>query len=302
MWSKRAFAGAGACLLAACAGSEASAPDVGPPAESIRGRTAYLTLLIDEQGAVSGAAEASAQFIAYTGLKRESALLALDLEAPELANRPGTRPPDGCTLAEESPFVDLGTGEFSLRLLDAGTVRLRLGAREERMTARPLPAVLPSVKGIVYAWEGHEPGRPPTMDALPVAALTSGGRDVGAFEVSTMLPGMPRIHRVNGTEVSQVASVDREGAGIQLEWAADGEWAGEVVALELRSAENGVAVRCTVRDRRALSIAPALARLLPPGTARLSVVRLRQQPFVAPGLDDGIFVLRLRHSVSIALR
>jgi hypothetical protein len=106
---------------------------------------------------------------------------------------------------------------------------------------------------------------------------------VDRFSVDAEAPPPLDDVRVSGAPLVDGVSVE-PGAPVVIQWRpTEGARSRDVVLVDV-SAENGAAVRCTFADA-GRGILPASA--LPASPVALTVHRVRERTFVAPGIDAG---------------
>ena len=177
----------------------------------------------------------------------------------------------------------------TIELIDVGDVSLRAGSSVMTLAARAFPDVGDVVWGMFYT------SRDATSDLPSGAAYTlegSGSAHVDRFSIEADAPGAPEDVRVAGTALGDAPVID-EGATL-VRWRA-GEPAAskgpaDVVLVDVTGA-SGASIRCTFEDR-GQGLVPAwvwsdraLGAL--PASATITIHRVRERPFVVPGLDTG---------------
>jgi hypothetical protein len=183
-----------------------------------------------------------------------------------------------CRPVADSPRVSSSLG--TIELIDVGDVTLQAGSARMPLAVRAFPDVGDLVSGMFYT----------SLDAaseLPAGATYTlegtGSSNVDRFSVDAEAPPPLDDVRVSGAPLVDGVSVE-PGAPMVIQWRPTGTpRSGDIVLVDV-SAENGASVRCTFADA-GRGILPA--SMLPASAVALTVHRVRERAFVAPGIDAG---------------
>lgn len=273
----------GACGREADEGGEPSGRS-----DEAEGTVGLFTLLHDAATDDPGAVTVAGQFLHYRNVSRPLAVRALD---PKAAALELSGPLDRCRAGGEGPGeraeVEADGLDYRIELLDAGVLVSGTSAASVALPPRRFPEILPALSGVVYGTADGE-----ALPFLPEADYVlsgGGGEDVGPFRVEVVAPPAP--------EVRDLALLPLSDGGVEVQWG-EGDPEADLVHVEL--ARDGGTLSCAVADRGSFRIgAAALASLPGQGRIRLTVSRVRVQPFSAPGIPraDVLFVAQARAEV-----
>ena len=181
-----------------------------------------------------------------------------------------------------------GGGRPEVRLLDAGTLRLKGPAGSAPLPARHYPEVTPYVSGLVY---GHDELRRLTLDPGGLYEIAGdGGDEVGAFVARAQAPrAFPQLE----------LPVYHRGEDLDLRWSSAGEASDEMLLRVSWSSKAAThEIRCRVHDdgafrvrRELLAQMPSAAQL---GIVEVSATRVRRVSVSAPGTPAGTVQIGLR--------
>ena len=177
----------------------------------------------------------------------------------------------------------------SIELIDVGDVTLRAGAAEMPLAVRAFPDVGDLVSGMFYT------SRDAASDLPAGATYTlegTGSRLVDRFTGDVDAPPALDDVRVGGAARLDGVTLE-QGAPVTVQWrpaTVSDARSGDLVLVDV-SAESGASVRCTFRDE-GRGVLPAWVMRssvlgVLPATAALSVHRVRERAFAAPGIDTG---------------
>jgi hypothetical protein len=232
-------------------------------------------------------AQASARFVrvaAWSSMSEAFRAIGAALDLPDPGTCASQRFASGMASTAAVPVVELS---------DVGTVAIEVaGGAATRLVPRQLPDVTDVVTGVVYA-------RAAEATLLPAASLymlhVGGAPGLGAFDIAAMAPNDPSDVRVAGEDPPGMLVA--KGAAVDVSWVADG--ADDVIYADVQPA----GVRCVLSNPGDRATSDGLAHgsvsmSLLDDAGTLVVHRLRQEPIVARGVDDG--EVRFDFSRSIA--
>jgi hypothetical protein len=212
---------------------------------------------------------------------------------PELAERvvgsPFDRPPAGsCQALGASADEPSGLGAAGpIELLDAGDVTVRTGLLEMPLAARAFPDVGDLVFGVFYTSRD-------AASELPAPARyvfeSSGSGLLERFSFEVEAPYGPEEVQIGDVDLAESALLE-EGVSAVVRWRApETSQADDRVYVDVIAA-SGAAVRCAFADtgRGVIPGSALRAQTLGPLPASVDVAvrRVREVPFVAPGMDLG---------------
>jgi hypothetical protein len=192
-----------------------------------------------------------------------------------------------------------GGAGAEVRLLDAGSIRVRGPADAVPLSQRHYPEVTPYVSGVIY---GNEELRPLTLEPGAWYEVDGdGGEEVGAFSATVQAPrAFPQLD----------LPVYHRGEDLDVRWThadAQGSTATEEILLRVgwTSRLGSHEVRCRVHDDGAYTVGRELLKTLPPrsetGIVEVSATRLRQATLWAPGAQRGMLRIGLRSVMPLAV-
>ncbi len=259
-------------LALGCAGN-VSGSSVGGDAETTA--THGLVIVQRTVDAVDGVhAEASARFVtvpAWSSMNDAFRAIGAALDLPQPGTCASQTHAAGGTTGDVVPVAELS---------DMGSVVLEVGGGATRLVPRQLPDVTDVVSGLVYARATEAAFLPA---ATPYVMHVGGAPGLGAFDVETVAPGDPSDVRVAGED--PMGSLVASGPSVAISWAPDGS--DDVLLVDVQPA----GVRCVLSGDRATSgdglAHGSVSTSLLDDVGTLIVHRLRREPMVAPGVDDG---------------
>ena len=226
-----------------------------------------------------------ALFVAHGDTERSALFDLLDL--PPLLDLGAT---DRCVLHTERAN-ELTAGWVDL--LDAGAVDFVSGDRRYALEVQEFPDVLPEIGGVTYAGSARRSVMAAEAAGGPFVRFEGAGSgEVGPFSVDVGLPTPTRIRFVDGrAAVRGEVDVAAEG-DLLVRWDARGTRDAPVL-LELSRSSFGArdVLRCVVYDDGSFVIPGEMRAQLPehtsPATEKLSLRRVADAEFYAPGVDEG---------------
>jgi len=231
-------------------------------------------------------AEASARFVrvpASASIDEAFRAIGAALDLPDPGKCVSQTYAAGAATSEAAPVVELS---------DVGSVALEVvGGSETRLIPRQLPDVTDVVSGVVYA-------RATEAALLPAGALyavhVGGAPGVGAFDFAAVAPGDPSDVQVAGEYTT--GTLVARGASIEIAWTPDRP--DDVLYADVQPA----GVRCVLAAARGpggdgLAHSSVSTSLLD-DAGTLVLHRLRREPMVAPGVDDGEVRFDFARSIS----
>jgi hypothetical protein len=245
---------------------------------------------VDDEGALLTAA-----FARYHGLAESDVV--------SLVSSGARAELDTCTVVQgdvplpleaDVELVDVGAIDVHLAYADAATA-LGGSTDSSRLVARTFPDVASVMAGVFYAGEAVLPL--PQAERVSYVVRATGGRSVGAFQVSVAAPPEVDVH-VYGDATGAVAR-DR---ALDFSWVpALTASAPDVVEIELAS--HGGTVVCSAADDGSFRVEPAtLAHLGADSDAELVVRRVRTRAFGAAGLDSAFARIAITRTERIVVR
>jgi hypothetical protein len=168
-----------------------------------------------------------------------------------------------------------------VELLEAGDVSVGVAGSETTLAPHAFPTVTDLVSGVVYTTRDRSSAVLPAASSYSLR--TSGGVNVPALSVTRDAPAELSAVTVGGVALSEVREVSL-AAPVDLTWAVG--TAGDRVVAELATADGAIVATCSFRDETGAGTVPA-DTLSEAGAGRLSLHRLRDAAFGAPGLDTG---------------
>jgi hypothetical protein len=194
--------------------------------------------------------------------------LALDLPAPGACRKVERGRP-------AAPAEALARSE----LLDAGEVTLVAGGAVTTLAPRAFPSTAAAISGVVYTTRNRAAEPLPAASRYTVA--TSGSAALEPISVELLAPAALEGVTVMGSALAELAPV-RAAEPVELRWSAGAS--GDLVYVTLES--DSASTLCAYRDEAGRGTLPA-SSLPSPGTATLSLHRLRATPFTSAGLGRG---------------
>ena len=194
--------------------------------------------------------------------------LALDLPAPGACRKVERDRP-------AAPDEALAQSE----LLDAGEVTLVAGGTVTTLAPRAFPSAADAISGVVYTTRNRAAEPLPAASRYTVA--TSGSAALEPISVELLAPAALEGVTVMGTAFAELAPV-RAARPVELRWNAGA--AGDLVYVSLES--DSASTLCAYRDDAGQGTLPG-SSVPSPGTATLSLHRLRATPFTSSGLGRG---------------
>jgi hypothetical protein len=190
--------------------------------------------------------------------------------------------------APDAPRGALGT----IELIDVGDLTLRSGSALMPLAPRTFPDVGDLVSGMFYT-------SPDTVRELPTHTTysleSSGSSFVDRFTIDAEAPPALDDVRIGDTALADGVTLD-EGAPATIHWTASD--ARDLVLVDV-SAPSGASVRCAYPDQGTANLPGWVLRGTTlgalPATATVTVHRIRERSFVAPGIDAG----ELRFDLSV---
>lgn len=170
-----------------------------------------------------------------------------------------------------------------VELSDVGTVAIEVpGGAATRLIPRQLPDVTDVVSGVVYARAAEATLLPAST---PYVLRVGGGPGFGAFDIEALAPSDPSDIRFAGEDPT--GTLVAKGSAVDVAWVRDG--VDDIVFVDVQPA----GVRCVLSgsgDRATGSDGFArgsLSTSLLDDAGTLVVHRVRQEPVIAPNVDDG---------------
>ncbi len=279
-------------LLAAAAVAGCSAPVVDDMADA-NGAMTEGVVVVERRVGGDGATQTnvSAKFMRLsTPVDPDLAerLVGSKLDAPDLRS---AGPAGVCRpLLGPSP-ADAQRGALgTIELIDVGDLTLRAGPAVMPLAPRAFPDVGDLVSGMFYT-------SPDTARDLPAGATYtlegSGSGLVDRFIVDAEAPPALEDVRVGDAALIDGVSLD-EGVPAALRWTTsrseETRSARDIVLVDVGAA-SGASIRCAFRDEGKAVLPGWVLREATlgalPATATLTVHRVRERSFVAPGIDAG---------------
>jgi hypothetical protein len=178
-----------------------------------------------------------------------------------------------------------------LELLDAGEVTLAAGGSVTTLAPRAFPTITDSIAGVVYTTRDRAAAPLPAGTSYTVA--TTGGSSLGPLSGEAQAPALLTEVSLGG---EPFAGTDTLAARHELGVSWSPGSAGDRVYLELEDAEGSRT--CTFADEAGHGVIPASA-VPAPGTAAVTVHRLREAAFSDPGLTRGAVRFDFELSASV---
>jgi hypothetical protein len=213
----------------------------------------------------------NAVFARYAGLEGEEALelLGLGRSGPAWGE---------CALRGSPPVLRPGV-DAAVELLDVGRLEVRVAGSRAELRARTFPELGTLVAGAFYAEDAQLAETRADVDEYHL--LASGTAAIERFEAVLVGPPAPAEVTVDGQPLVERPAVVRTG-GLELLWDAGDPRD----RIEVQLVAGGLVLECVARDHGHLAVdADAVAQLDADDDARLTLRRVRAQPFDAPGLD-----------------
>jgi hypothetical protein len=238
--------------------------------------------LISIRRSVSVDHPGSAKAEALVGFVRVPA----ELEARPLYELLGLRtavPAAGqCRLEKSTPDAAPALAELGkIELLDAGDVELGAAGSTTALAPHAFPTVTDSISGVVYATRDRSSGALPSRASYLVR--TSGSPELAAINVERDAPAELDSVTVGGSALGELREVSRRDP-IDLTWGVGAP--GDLVLVELSSADGAVAATCAFKDENGAGTIPA-GTLPAAGAGRVSLHRVRSAQFSAHAIDVG---------------
>jgi hypothetical protein len=218
-------------------------------------------------------AEAFAGFLSLPAEVEPGAVLPiaeLELELPA---------PGACRKVERdrrsAPAETLAQSE----LLDAGEVTLVAGGAVTTLAPRAFPSAADAISGVIYTTRDRAAEPLPAASRYTVA--TSGSAALEPISVELVAPAALEGVTVMGSSLAELAPL-RAAEAVELRWNPGA--AGDLVYVTFEG--DSVSTLCAYRDDAGRGTLPA-SSVPSPGTATLSLHRLRATPFASSGLGRG---------------
>jgi hypothetical protein len=180
----------------------------------------------------------------------------------------------------------------SVELLDAGEVTVAAGGSVTTLAPRAFPTVTDSISGVVYTTRDRAAAPLPAASAYTVAA--TGGSSLGPLSGFGQAPALLSDVTLAGEPLAGVESVS-DHAALALGWTPGS--AGDRVYVEIDAA--GDPTLCSFADDAGHGTLP-LSALPAPGSATVSVHRLRESAFTDAGLAQGALRFDFELSASVS--
>ena len=198
----------------------------------------------------------------------------------------------------EHAFVDL---------LDAGDIRVHVGARGQRLRRRGVPDIFPHVTGVTYEGIVHDATNP--VAGGPIRVEGRGSHEVGDFLVDVTPPPVPRLLEVAGQPVTGgYTSIDDWDTHLPVQWLAAEPAAQpsqrvyiELVALRF---DRIVSLRCVTRDDGSAGlpregVAEVGKAATPDASVHLILRRIARSSFATAGIHTGDVFFVSRDSLMV---
>jgi hypothetical protein len=168
-----------------------------------------------------------------------------------------------------------------VELLEAGDVLVGTGGAETTLAPHAFPTVSNLVSGVVYTTRDRSSAVLPAASSYSIR--TTGGLNVPGLDVSRHAPQELSAVTVGGVALSDVTQISLKDP-VDLTWAVGSP--GDRVVAEMATADGSIVAACTFRDDAGAGTVPG-GTLPETGPGRLSLHRVRNAAFSAPGLDTG---------------
>jgi hypothetical protein len=267
-----------------CAGNVSGSP-AGGDAEAT---TTHAVVIVERKvDGIDGVhAEASARFIrvpAWSSMNEAFRAIGAALDLPTPGTCASQTYGAGRTSGETVPVVELS---------DVGAVALEVvGGRSTHLLPRQLPDVTDVVTGVVYARAIEAASLPA---GAPYVLHVGGAPGFGAFDVAAIAPGDPSDIHISGE--GPAGKLVASGASVDLTWAPDR--ADDVIYADVQPA----GVRCVFSGSSATGgdglAHGSVSTSLFDDAGALVIHRLRREPVIARGVDDGEVRFDFARSVS----
>ena len=186
--------------------------------------------------------------------------------------------------------------DAEVALLDAGSIDVRVRDSETRLAARTFPDLGGLASGVFYAEDAELEAADADSDEYLIRG--SGGDEILPFEVVVVAPRSFDELAVNGRTFTGMGALDRRD-GLFVAWDAGDPH--DRVEIEVSAA--GAVLSClAIDDGEMLVSAESLGVLGPADDARLTIRRVRQQPFDVNGVDSAWASVVVAASQVIELR
>jgi hypothetical protein len=145
-----------------------------------------------------------------------------------------------------------------LQLLEAGDVKVQVGAEPASLAPRAFPTLLGGVGGVVYTSRERDAAELPF--GVDYRVTTSGSDEVPAVNLAASAPVALLEVRVQGTPLAEVTQLNRSGP-LDLSWAlgtaAERTDSTDRVWIQLTSAKGSAALLCSFDDAAGVGTIPA---------------------------------------------
>jgi hypothetical protein len=236
---------------------------------------AFISVERSQTGEVerAGALAGFAQMPATVDSTAVLSLVGWALELPPLgqcAARSRERDPN-------TPLSPIDHVEF----LEAGEVTLQTAGTGTTLAPHAFPTVTDLISGVVYTSRDRSSGALPAGTRYVVR--TTGGHGLGPMSVTSEAPQSLGDVTVGG---SSLGSFDALSASRRLEITWKPGSAGDLLVVEAAGVGTTTGAWCVFRDEDGIGAVPA-GTISARGSGKLSVHRIRSQPFEAPGVNRG---------------
>jgi hypothetical protein len=236
---------------------------------------AFISVERSQAGEVerAGALAGFAQMPATVDSTAVLSLVGWALELPPLgqcAARSRERDPN-------TPLSPIDHVEF----LEAGEVKLETAGTGTTLAPHAFPTVTDLISGVVYTSRDRSSGALPAGTRYLVR--TTGGHGLGPLSVASEAPSSLADVTVAGTSLG---SLEALSASRRLEVTWKPGSAGDSLVVEAAALGTTTGTWCAFRDEDGTGVVPA-GTVSARGNGKLSVHRIRSQPFEAPGVNRG---------------
>ncbi len=176
-------------------------------------------------------------------------------------------------------------------LLDAGNIFINQGDGKKLIQTRTFPDLLQIINGVIY-FAGENSG----IRFIPeqtYTITTMGSDSIGKFEVLLDAPDDLGDIKINNVSPSEIMPVLITGQPIVISWEGSGH--GDEVILNLNWTGPGLSwnMKCRMKDDGNFTIPVQISKHIiidqAISTHEISLTRVRQVSFVAPGISSGDF-------------
>ncbi len=276
-------------VLGACAvdgGVDASSD---PGSSTQRSAALLFVERVSPSGATSAVAQVGARFVRSSGVAPS--------ELPGLLGIPSAPEGLGCS-TRSTPALD-GASRPEVRLLDVGSLEVRVDGHTLALEPRRLPDLFRVMSGVVYAGEAELSG-----ERWQFRAEGNGASRISAFEVDAQAPAPLAELSLAEQPLSSGMPLRLGRGAFSLRWSR-GEPGDFVLARFEGPAERDGAevITCSARDESgSLDVDPSWAERIIRASrgGRVSVHRLRARSFALSGVDQAAVVFDTRVGARIS--